>query len=313
LHCIREGMTKSFIKITDKKEFKPLTSLIQVQKEPDGLMKLILDHNFEFNLNLSSRMLNYYETDGFIRFHREGEVGKRRFSLANAMGFKFSQYLKRAKNNKEVIAQINTLLNAKDENGISDWDRVVYIGSVTLGIHEIWIKKYSNDGPPSGKDILIELFSSGQSDFFYLSKQIRDTFFNEQGEVILRGKNATFLPQYMHEIDKIRDVLGWEKIFAEAFDNIKVTKGNAIEQYANSNAISAINVNPEVENKKAYDIIHEDEYGNYYGIDIQLLNRKSVEKIRYTKHTKKTDEIIEALEDEMRFLQRMREKLSRVS
>ncbi len=311
LHYNRKEMTKSYLNIEDIRELKQLESLLKGQKTPDGLMNLIRNPQFEFDLSLSSRMLNYHESNGFIRFHREGSAGKRRFSLANALGFQFSMYLKRSGFNNDQIAQLNDSLNTKDINGVSDWDRVVYIGSVPLGLVEIWIKKVLNPIPGAGKGNDIQLTTSEKEEYFHLSKELRETFFNGQGNIQLQGKTASFLPHFVYQIDKVRDELGWEKISPDNFKMVNEFGDEKAEKFIDSNAVMAIANLPASEYTKMYDIIHKDEKGNFYGIEIKFLKINSGKNLRCDKLTQNTEQLKQAIEDELKFFQKMRDKLSK--
>ena len=304
-------MTRSNLNVENGEELKQLETLLNGQNSPDGLMNLIRNPQFEFDLNLSSRMLNYHESNGFIRFHREGTAGKRRFSLVNAMGFQFSMYLKRSGLNNDQIAQLNEILNLKDKNGVSVWDRVIYIGSVPVGLIEIWVKKISNSVPGSGKGNDIELTTSEKEEYFHLSKELREIFFNGQGNIQLQGKTASFLPNYVYQIDKVRDELGWEKISPDNFKLVQEFGDEKAEKFIDSNAVMAINNLPASEYTKMYDIIHQDDKGNFYGIEIKFLKINPNARVRCDKLTTNVDELKHAIEDEMKFFQKMREKLSK--
>ena len=190
-------MKRNHLNIESTEDFKALENYFNSLREPDGLMLLIRNPQFEFDLNLSSRMLNYHESNGFIRFHREGQAGKRRFSLVNAIGFQFSLYLKRIGLSNDEISDLNELLNSKDENGISDWDLVVYLGALAIGQFEVWLRKESNPIPINENKIKVE--SNGENDDFQLSNELRGTFFNGQGNILLRGKSASFLPNLIYQ------------------------------------------------------------------------------------------------------------------
>lgn len=306
-------MTKSHLHIEKNEEFNQITILLDSQNEADGLMNLIRNPQYEFDLNLSSRMLNYHESNGFIRFHREGTAGKRRFSFVNALGFQFSLYLKRNELSNDQIAQLNEILHQKGKNGASDWDLVVYYASVTLGQLEVWIKRTGNKIPGSGKGNDIELTTAQEEDFFHLSKELRETFFNGQGNIQLKGKTASFLPNFVYQIDKVREKLGWDKISPANYKLVEEFGEEKAEKLIDSNAVMAIANLPASEYSKMYDIIHQDEKGNFYGIEIKFLKINSGKNLRCDKLTKNTEQLKQAIEDELRFFQKMKEKLAKGS
>ncbi len=301
-------MKRNHLHIEHTEEFK---ALLKAKNESDGLLNLIRNPQFEFDLNLSSRMLNYHESNGFIRFHREGTAGKRRFSLVNALGFQFSLYLKRMGLNNVEIAQLNEVLNKKDGLGVSDWDMVIYIGSATLGHVDVWIKRTPNLIPGAGKGNDIELTTDKNEDCFHLSKELRETFFNGQGNILLSGKSASFLPRFVYEIDKVRDQLGWDKLSPDNFKLVQEFGEEKAEKFIDSNAVMVVNQLPPSEYTKIYDIIHRDEKGNHYGIEIKPLKINPQTRFRSDKLTTNVEELKQALDAELRFLQRMIEKLSK--
>jgi DNA-binding transcriptional MerR regulator len=304
-------MKRSHLQIEQTEELNAIEALLKVQNESDGLMNLIRNPQFEFDLNLSSRMLNYHETNGFIRFHREGTAGKRRFSLVNALGFQFSLYLKRIGLSNDLIAQLNSLLNEKDEKGICDWDKSVYFGAVALGIIEVKVKKLLSPIPGAGKGNDIELTTDENEDYFNLSKELRETFFNGQGNILLSGKSASFLPRFVFEIDKLRNQLGWEKLSPDNFKLVQEFGEEKAEKFIDSNAVMVLNQLPPSEYTKMFDIIHRDEKGNHFGIEIKPLKLNPKTRFRSDKLTTNMEELKQAIEAELRFLQKMLEKLNK--
>lgn len=306
-------MSRSRVNIEATEEFTAIIGHLKAQSEPDGLMNLIRNPQFEFDLNLSSRMLNYHEANGFIRFHREGTAGKRRFSLVNAIGFQFSLYLKRVGVPNLLIGQLNSLLYDKDENGICDWEKVVYFGAVTLSKVEVWVKRFPNSIPGSGKGNDIELTTVDSDEYFHLSKEIRETFFNGQGNILLGGKSSSFLPRLVFEIDKQRDLLGWEKLSPDNFKLVKDFGEEKAEKIIDSSAVMVLNQLPPSEYTKIFDIIHRDDKGNHFGIEIKPIKINPQTRFRSEKLTTNAEELKQAIEAELKFLQRMRDRLDRIS
>jgi DNA-binding transcriptional MerR regulator len=285
-------------------QFATVDEYLKNKSEPDGLMKLISNPKFEFDVNLSSRMLNYHEKNGFIRFDRENRAGKRRFSLINALGYKFSIYLKKIGLSNKIISQLIELLNEKDEKGISDWDKVVFLGAATLGKYEVWVKKNPHPIPGFGRMNEIEIDDKGNEDCFHLSKELRDTFFNEDGNM-LSDKIATFLPELALEIQKVRSHLDKEIL---KHDNINIIAEPSVKYFASS-AIMDLNKLPLSEYSKMYDIIHRDEKGNHFGIQIKSLKINPKSTFKMDKLTTNNEELKKAIEDELKFLQKMMNKL----
>lgn len=291
-------------------EFYALTALLKTQKKAAKLMDLIRNPQFEFRLQLSSRMLHYYETNGYFLFDREGSVGKRRFSLVNALGFRFSLFLRRLGLSNEQITCFNNWLYTKDTSGISDWDRMVFFASAGLGIFDLWVNHVYPVNPQE-RAFKIEISDAESTGSFNLSKEIRETFFNGQGNVQLRGKTASFLPNYVFQIDQIRDELGFEKLSPSNFKLVKELGEKSAEKHLDSNAVMALNQLPAKEYAKTHDIIHQDQKGNWFGIEIKFLRTISNKNLTFEKLTKSTEELQKAIEQEIRFYQKVQEKHSK--
>ena len=165
--------------------------------------------------------------------------------------------------------------------------------------------------PGAGKGNEIELTTEENEDYFHLSKKLRETFFNGQGNILLSGKTASFLPRLIFEIDKLRDQLGWEKLSPDNFKLVKEFGEEKAEKFIDSDAVMVVNQLPPSEYTKMYDIIHKDEKGNYFGIEIKFLKINPNSKFRSGKLTTNVEELQQAIEAELKFFQRMKEKLSK--
>ena len=72
-----------------------------------------------------------------------------------------------------------------------------------------------------------------------------------------------------------------------------------------------LNQLPITEYTKMYDIIHRDDKGNHFGIEIKFLKINPKTKFRSDKLTSNIEELKQAIQDELRFFQKMREKLNK--
>jgi hypothetical protein len=157
----------------------------------------------------------------------------------------------------------------------------------------------------------LELEDRGDEDYFHLSKKLRETFFNGQGNILLSGKSASFLPRFVFEIDKLRNQLGWEKLSPDNFKLVQEFGEEKAEKFIDSNAVMVVNQLPPSEYAKIYDIIHRDEKGNHFGIEIKPLKINPKTRFRSDKLTTNVEELKQAIEDELKFFQKMREKLNK--
>lgn len=301
-------MKTKYIDLVETTEIQILTDRLADQMVPDKLMELIQNPKYEFNSGQSSRMLNYYEQNGFLQFHREGS-GKRRLSLSNILSFKFCLYLKRHDLSNSKIAAIIEKLNEKDQKGISEWDLLVYMCSTLISMHDFWLDKTENFNHDSIIDIKIFLSATESEHSFPLTQEIRDTFFNGQGNMTLSGKSATFLPHFIYQIDFIRNKLKWPQLSPDNFKLISDFGEEKAGNFIDTKASEAVNNLPISEYKKIFDILHKDEVGNIYGIEIKLLNVGK--NLQTDKLTTDLPELFDAIQQEIRFLQKMKLKLSK--
>jgi len=304
-------MATTILNIEKTSELEKLDGFLDDQNIVNGLMNLIRDTQFEFDLGLSSRMLNYHEENGFIRFHREGTAGKRRFSLANALGFQFSLYLKGRGLENSEIAKLNNAVNESGSNGFSDWENLVYLGSALLGLNELYIKLSGATNPKANTQYGITLTSQASDTSLNLSKLIRDTFFEGDQIKTLKSKTYAFLPRYIYEIDKVRDGYKLMLVDQDGFKLISQFGVKKIEKYIDQKSILSLKELPSKLYERMYDIIHQDDEGNFYGIEIKQLNINPNVKFRCEMLTTNSKELSGAIESEVRLLQRMRAKLSK--
>lgn len=298
---------KPIIQLENSEILKKADSYIKKLQASDGLMNLIINPKYEFNLNLSSRMLNYHDKNGFIKFHRDGDAGKRRFSLSNAVGFEFSMYLKSIGFKNSEITQYNEVLHEKDENGFSDLDKIVYFGSILFGLTELWVIQLPLLKTPLNYRNIIHLTTAHRNNSLNLNSLLRQMFFDDLGNLKLSKKSQPFLRNYISEIDKCRGVLKLEPL-------LDIQNGFVDSDYSSQNpetllyskqfSLSYYN--------KIYDLLYRDDKNNLFGIKIEHL--KTMHNPIYDSKVKlitKLEQLKQAIEEEIEFNQRMLDKLSK--
>jgi len=296
--------------LTFHREFPAFKALMNTQPKPDPLMKLIRDSKFSFDLDLSSRMLNYHEKRRYILYERIGAAAKRRFSLVNNMGFFFSNYIRQLSVPAEKVKEINEALKADNHKEILyAWDWVVYFGVLSLGLFEIYVKLNPNKQHPTG--YTIELSTKAKEGQFHLSQKLRETFFDKRGNDILTGRMAPFLPKLLIEIDMVRAPLGLELLSPEIHVEAKWRGTENMVSSVGTYIKGALNTLPLSEYTRMYDILHRDDTGTWYGIEIKELYIPRQAKLTSTKFSSTPEELLEAIERELGFLQKMKERLAR--
>lgn len=308
---IQKKIHKSILSVDLSGELSQLEEFFSEKFNQNGLMAIVGTHQYEFDLNLSSRMLNYYESNGFINFYREGSAGKRRFSLANALSFQFNMHLKETGFSSSEITEITKSLNEKGKNGYCDWDLIVYYASALIGLNELYIRFIGNAGAKA--DYAVNLTTKNSESAFNISKELRSTFFSNEQVKLLKNKTAAFLPRFIYEIDKVRNGFKLPLIAKDAFKMITQSGEKQPEKLLEAKDILSLNSLPIKLYERMYDIIHEDENGNTYGIEIKEIKVNQNIKLRCEMLTTNSEELLRAIQTEIHLLQRMKAKLAKDS
>jgi DNA-binding transcriptional MerR regulator len=264
------------------------------------LLELIQNPKFEFDIHQSSRMLNYFEKNGFIKFHREGN-GKRRFSLSNAVAFYFSQYLKELGKSNSEIAEIIQVIDNPDNNGNSELDELVFIATLLLGNKELRVSLDED----AIDNISFKVRYDERKLNFSISKELRNIFFNENGITNTKGKLTNFLSLFLPEVATLLGEMNPIDISSNA-----ITKSDKLKSSALSNSLLNLNQLPFSEYEGRYDIIHIDEDDNVFGIEVKQLKTSINRHLKSEKITNTKDQLFKAIDDEINFLIKMKKKIA---
>ncbi len=264
------------------------------------LLELIQNPKFEFDIHQSSRMLNYFEKNGFIKFHREGN-GKRRFSLSNAVAFYFSQYLKELGKSNSEIAEIIQVIDNPDNNGNSELDELIFIATLLLGNKELRVSLDED----AIDNISFKVRYDERKLNFSISKELRNIFFNENGITDTKGKLTNFLSLFLPEVATLLGEMNPIDISSNA-----ITKSDKLKSSALSNSLINLNQLPFSEYEGRYDIIHIDEDDNVFGIEVKQLKTSINRNFKSEKITNTKDQLFKAIDDEINFLIKMKKKIA---
>lgn len=313
MHHNPTEMFKS-LKIEHNELTNQVKSLIMKDLAEDNteLLELIRNPIFEFDINQSSRMINYYESKGFISSTRENEKGKRRFSLKDAMIFHISMYLKFIGYSEDFIRELNIRLNESEPSeNISAYELMLMITGITLNVKDFWIKIETSNKEKLTDSITIDFLSKDSEPSFHISEQIRQQFFNGmygQGSLKLSGKTTKFLPPFIYNIDKYRKLLGITLVSERNFRLIaEAGFGNKLIDQSDANKLNKLPI--EYLTKK-YDILLEREDNSLFGIELKYLGKDNYipPKIRTEVLVKNLDELKNALEQEIKMIEKFRKK-----
>ena len=286
--------------------------LSDINKNNTELLQLIQNPIYEFNINQSSRMINYYESKGFIFSSRQNDKGKRRFSITDVMIFQFSMHLKFIGYSEDFIKELNIRLNEPDPSfKISEFELMLVISSISLNIKDYWLTIESSNKEQLTDSIAINFQSKNSDSSFYFSEKIRQQFFNGlngQGSLKLSGKTTKFLPPYIYNIDKYRKRLGIPLVSERNFQLINES-GLSTKLIDESDA-KKLNKLPIEYLTKKYDFLLEREDNSLYGIELKYLGKDNYipSNIRNEILVKTFDDLKNALENEIKMIEKFRKK-----
>ena len=237
-------------------------------KNGTSLLRLIQNSNIEFDVNQSSRMLNYYEEKGYIKAYRIGN-GKRRFSMSDVLAFGFSLYLNQAGIPDNEIKKYNDLIHKKQKNGHTEFDLAIFYAVVILGLEDLWLFRSEDT-----QQHLLTIRNRGESAYFALSEEIRKLLSDPEVKVLENAKLFKFIPEFLNEIDKVRIQIGIPLLNEHLF-NISQEEGKekVIKDFdlGQSNVLQQLPFNAL---KKKFNFYLKNEEDELFGINIELVGKR---------------------------------------
>ena len=237
-------------------------------KNGASLLRLIQNSNIEFDVNQSSRMLNYYEEKGFIKAYRIGN-GKRRFSMSDVLAFGFSLYLNQIGLPDAEIKKYNDLIHKKQKNGHTEFDLAIFYAVVILGLEDLWLFRTEDN-----QQHLLTIRNREEKAYFALSEEIRKLLSDPENKVFENARLFKFIPEFLNEIDKIRNQIGIPLLNEHLFNLSqevgieKVVKDFDLEQ---SNVLQQLPFNAL---KKKFKFYLKNEEDELFGINIELVGKR---------------------------------------
>ena len=244
------------------------------KKQSIGLLKLIQNTEIEFDVNQSSRMLNYYEEKGYIKAFRIGK-GKRRFSMSDALGFSFSLYLNKKGSTDDEIVIFNKIINSNDDSDISIFDTAVLISSISIGLEDLFIYKSSEDRHEQGLNTnQLAIRNREEKEYFAISSEIRLMFNDPESKVFQNDNLYSFLPQLLFEIDKIRKEIGLPLLNESHFESVnKIGMKKVIKDF-DLNKINVIHELPFNTLRKQFKFFYKDGSNDLFGLEIKRIGSR---------------------------------------
>lgn len=233
-------------------------------KECNSLMRLIQNSNIEFDVNYSSRMLNYYDEKGYVKSYRIGN-GKRRFSMSNVLALEFSLYLNKIGLSDAKIIQYNELIHKKHKNGYTEFDRAIIYASIIIGLEDLWLYRSEEN-----KQHILTIRNREEESYFALSEEIRKLISYPEDKVFENARLFKFIPEFLYEIDKVRNKIGIPLLNEKHFNiSQKIGIEEVIKKFdlENANVVQQLPIN--VLNKKFKFYIKNKE--EFYGINIESI------------------------------------------
>ena len=237
-------------------------------KNGASLLRLIQNSNIEFEVNQSSRMLNYYEEKGFIKAYRIGN-GKRRFSMSDVLAFGFSLYLNQIGLPDAEIKKYNDLIHKKQKNGHTEFDLAIFYAVVILGLEDLWLFRSEDN-----QQHLLTIRNREEKAYFALSEEIRKLLSDPENKVFENARLFKFIPEFLNEIDKIRNQIGIPLLNEHLFNLSqevgieKVVKDFDLE---NANVLQQLPFNAL---KKKFKFYLKNEEDELFGINIELVGKR---------------------------------------
>ena len=237
-------------------------------KNGASLLRLIQNSNIEFDVNQSSRMLNYYEEKGFIKAYRIGN-GKRRFSMSDVLAFGFSLYLNQIGLPDAEIKKYNDLIHKKQKNGHTEFDLAIFYAVVILGLEDLWMFRSEDN-----QQHLLTIRNREEKAYFALSEEIRKLLSDPENKVFENARLFKFIPEFLNEIDKVRIQIGIPLLNEHLFNLSqevgieKVVKDFDLEQ---SNVLQQLPFNAL---KKKFKFYLKNEEDELFGINIELVGKR---------------------------------------
>jgi DNA-binding transcriptional MerR regulator len=250
-------------------DLEELYGFLKSDKEVVQLNSLLSDHSYLFDIDLSSRMLNYYETQGLLTFHRIGN-GKRRFSFTNIISYKIAQHIKDSNNNNaSAVPKLVQELNKVSRAGSSILNDCLALACILIGVRNLWVGFFF-DAESSVFQILVT--DKQKNGYFDLSNIVCEVILSKEAKLDTNSNSIKKL-SFGYELSKLIDKLR-QKSKHSAFispsnsnsnrywnDRINDNSTKSIQKFYSQRPLNSL--------KREFDLLYLDSNDNLLGIAIQ--------------------------------------------
>ena len=288
-------------------DIQDLYGFLKSDKEVALLYSLLSDHSYLFDIDLSSRMLNYYESQGLLTFHRIGK-GKRRFSFTDIITYKIAQFIKDSNNNATAVPKLVQELNRISRAGSSLINDCLALACILIGVRNLWVGIFF-DSESSVFQILVT--DKQKNGYFDISNMICEVILSKEAKLEINSNSIKKL-SFGYELNKVIEKLR-EKSKHSAFispnnsesnrywkDKINDNSTKSIQKFFSQRALNNL--------KQEFDLLYLDRNENLLGIAIKNIG-SNYQDLRNNEIVSETiEELTEAFRREIKLHLRYLEK-----
>lgn len=254
--------------VLEGNDLEDLHGFLKSDKEVAQLYSLLNDHAYLFDIDLSSRMLNYYEAQGLLIFHRIGN-GKRRFSFTNIISYKIAQHIKDATINASVVSKLVQELNKVNKAGSSFLNDLLALASILIGVRDLWVG-FLFDSEHNNFQVVVS--DKQKNGYFDLSNVLREVLFSKEAKFDANS-NSIKKMSFGFELSKLIDNLR-QKSKHSAFTSPNNSGSNRLwKDKINDNSTKSIHKffsqRPLNSLKREFDLFYLDTNNNLVGVAIK--------------------------------------------
>ena len=246
------------------RDLQELSDYLKTDKEVKQLHSLLTDHTYLFDINLSSRMLNYYESLGMLTFHRIGS-GKRRFSFSDSISFKIAQYLKDTGAQTTEVQNIINEINKKNKAESSLLSECLAAATILIGKSDLWLA-FSKDQD----DFQLIITDKKQEGYFDLSNIVQAVLISNVSNLDPNNnsiKKSNFAYDLGNLIDKFRRKSKLDFLQTPNSPVSNQSWKEKINENSKSSIKNLISQQPIDKLKREFDILYLDANDNLIGVD----------------------------------------------
>lgn len=290
------------------KDLQELSKYLKTDKEVKQLHSLLTDHTYLFDINLSSRMLNYYESLGMLTFHRFGS-GKRRFSFSDAISFRIAQYLKDAGLNSTGVENIIKEINKTNKVGESILSDCLSLAIILIGKSDLWVA-FNKD-----QDVFqLTITDKKQEGYFDLSNIVQAVLISSISNLDPNNnsiKKSNFAFDLSKLIDKFRSKSNLDFLQTPNSPVSNQSWKEKINENSLSSIKNLISQQPIDKLKREFDLLYLDDNDNLIGVSIKNIGSNYYGAKDHQAVSQSIEELVDAFRSEIKLNQKLLEKLNK--